>query len=196
MGALAIPNNIAEQMGAKIVQQDQDMVNLGLASKHNRQELPLAAVMGSQKPFASMLFPKNVTYSHRYTTDELGAKLARMKIYKPEKFDERMKFIDSEIQRRYVPAYRSGKRGRHYHPAQDNGAFIRTAYNNAFKSKVYTDAMKAYELRMQQPDRYIPAGHKSLENIDLLAERGGELQRRGIFGRRRSQSLGGEAVAL
>lgn len=161
---------------------DQDMVNLGLASKHRKDTVPVT-YGGKIKP----IFP-TVTRSHRYTTEELGAKMARMRIYNPQKYDERMKFVNSEIQRRYVPA---GGGKKDHHDAQDNGAFIREAYNKAFKSKTYTDAMKAYELRMQQPDRYIPAGYKSLENIDLLKERGGELQRRGIFGRRRSQSLVG-----
>lgn len=183
MGFIATPPNTYDH--------DMDLVNLGLA----KGKMPMTTMVNSNPflgRFAYSILPSQ--YRPRpYSTEELGAKMARMKIYKPEKFDNRMKFVNSEIQRRYVPA--GGGKKDHY-DAQDNGAFIRTAYNKAFKSKTYTDAMKAYELRMQQPDRYIPAGHKSLENIDLLAERGGELQRRGIFGRRRSQSLVGEAVAL
>ena len=181
-----IPSGLVGTSAAGGYGSDQDMMNLGLASKHKKDTVQVPLYGGGKfRP----IFPSvSVTTSHRYTTEELGAKMARMRIYNPKKYDERMKYVDSEIRRRYVPA---GGGKKDHHDAQDNGAFIREAYNKAFKSKTYTDAMKAYELRMQQPDRYIPAGYKSLENIDLLKERGGELQRRGIFGRRRSQSLVG-----
>ena len=172
------PDNI----GSAIQRKNDDKVKLGLADPNKFVEGPLS-INGYTKPQFSL------RTNHLYSTDELASNLARMKIYHPQEFDQRMSFIDSEIKRRYVPAHRSGKRGRHYHPAQDNGAFIRTAYNNAFKSRVYLDAMRNYELRQQQPDRYVPAGFESLENIDIYAMRGGALQRRGMFGRRRSHSL-------
>lgn len=167
--------------------QDQ-LIKLGLADPNKFVDTPVAIRSGSKPMFNLASNRAYFRTHHRYSTDELAENLARMKIFHPQEFDQRMSFIDSEIKRRYVPAHRSGKRGRHYHAAQDNGAFIRTAYNNAFKSRVYLDAMRNYELRQQQPDRYIPAGFESLQNLDVYAERGRMLQRRNIIGRRREQS--------
>lgn len=122
-------------------------------------------------------------------SEKLAEKLARMKMYHPKDFEKRMSLVDQRIQSMYVPGS-GGKKGGS--PAQDNGAFIRDAYNKAFKSRTYLDAMKNYELRQQFPDRYIPSGFESLQNLDMYTERGQALQRRGILGRRRIQSLGGE----
>lgn len=152
----------------------QDNIRLGLA--HPTERVPVN------------FFGRRFSTARPYTTDELAENLARMKMYHADDFDKRMGFIDNEIKRRYVPAYRSGKRGRHYHPAQDNGAFIRTAYNNAFKSRTWLDAMRNFELRQKHPDRYIPASFESLQNIDIYAERGKALQKRNILGRRREQT--------
>ena len=146
--------------------------------------IPLNALAGYQK--APDLDVNLVTDPN---SEKLAEKLARMKMYHPKDFDKRMSLVDQRIKSMYVPESRDKKGGS---PAQDNGAFIRNAYNKAFKHKIYTDAMKNYELRQQFPDRYIPAGFESLQNLDVYAERGKALQRRGILGRRRVQSLSGE----
>lgn len=160
-----------------------DRVRLGLADPNEVFDTQLEA------PGQKWWNTESVRVNRRYSTDELATNLAKMKIYHPKDFDQRMSLVDSEIKRRYVPAS-GGKKGGS--PAQDNGAFIRDAYNKAFKSRTYLDAMKNYELRQQFPDRYIPAGFESLQNLDMYTERGQALQRRGILGRRRIQSLGGE----
>jgi hypothetical protein len=172
------PDNI----GSAIQRQNDDKVKLGLADPNKFVEGPLS-INGYTKPQFSL------RTNHLYSTDELASNLARMKIYHPQEFDQRMSFVDSEIKRRYVPARttRNSIGKPRHHAAQDNGKFIRDAYNNAFKSRVYLDAMRNYELRQQQPDRYVPAGFESLQNLDVLVERGRMLQRRNIVGRRREQ---------
>lgn len=118
-----------------------------------------------------------------YPSKGLAEKLAVKKIYHPEEFDKEIKDVEDGrhplLQRNYVK----------FRPTHEG---VVQMYNKAFKSKVYQDAMKNYELRQQFPDRYVPAGFESLQNLDLYAERGAALQRRGLLGRRRSQSLGWE----
>lgn len=169
-------------IGSAIQRQNDDKVKLGLADPNRFVEGPLS-INGYTKPQFSL------RTNHLYSTDELASNLARMKIYHPQEFNQRMSFIDSEIKRRYVPARttRNSIGKPRHHEAQDNGKFIRDAYNNAFKSRVYLDAMRNYELRQQQPDRYVPAGFESLQNLDVFVERGRMLQRRNIVGRRREQ---------
>lgn len=118
-----------------------------------------------------------------YPSKGLAEKLAVKKIYHPEEFDKEIK--DVEAGRHPILQRNYGK----LRPTQEG---VVQMYNKAFKSKVYQDAMKNYELRQQFPDRYVPAGFESLQNLDLYAARGQALQRRGILGRRRAQSLGGE----
>lgn len=160
------PDRIAQEMVGVVQKMNDDNVSLGFADPNKSVVEPLS-VNGHTKPQFSL------RSNRLYSIDEFASNLARMKIYHPQEFDQRMSFIDSEIRRR-------------------NEASIRTAYNNAFKSRVYLDAMKNYELRQQYPDRYVPAGFESLQNLDIYAERGRMLQRRSVLGRRRSQSLGGE----
>lgn len=181
MGFVGPDDRLAGALVGAMQNMNDDNVRLGFADPNKSVVGPLS-VNGHTKPQFSL------RSNRLYSTDEFASNLARMKIYHPQEFDQRMSFIDSEIRRRYVPEHRSGKRGRHYHAAQDNGAFIRDAYNNAFKSRVYLDAMRNYEMRQQQSDRYVPAGFESLQNIDIYAERGRMLQRRNIVGRRREQS--------
>lgn len=168
--------------------QDQ-LIKLGLADPNKFVDTPVPIRSGSKPMFNLASNKVYFRTHHRYSTDELASNLARMKIYHPQEFDQRMSFIDSEIKRRYVPARttRNSIGKPRHHEAQDNGRFIRDAYNNAFKSRVYLDAMRNYELRQQQPDRYIPAGFESLQNLDVFVERGRMLQRRNIVGRRREQ---------
>ena len=120
-----------------------------------------------------------------YPSKGLAEKLAVKKIYHPEEFDKEIK--DVEAGRHPILQRNYGK----FRPTHEG---VVQMYNKAFKSKVYQDAMKNYELRQQFQDRYVPAGFESLQNLDMYAERGAALQRRGLLGRRRSQSLGGEQV--
>lgn len=121
--------------------------------------------------------------SYNNVSEEDFAKiLARKRIYHPKEFEQEINSVNS-----YARRYPDGK------PALYSlSSIIVSQYNNAFKSKTYQDAMKNYELRQQFPDRYVPAGFESLQNLDMYAERGRALQRRGILGRRRVQSLDGE----
>lgn len=177
------PDKLTGALVGVMQNMNEDNIRLGLADP-NKSAVGPFSVNGYTKPQFS--FRSNYLYS----TDELASNLARMKIYHPQDFDRRMSFIDSEIKRRYVPerVTRNSIGKPRHHAAQDNGKFIRDAYNNAFKSRVYLDAMRNYELRQQQPDRYVPAGFESLQNLDVFAERGRMLQRRNIVGRRREQS--------
>lgn len=116
--------------------------------------------------------------------EDVAKNLARKRIYRPKEFDQEINSVNSFA--------RTHSRGKPVMSALSN--LIVSQYNNAFKYKTYQDAMKNYELRQQFPDRYVPAGFESLQNLDMYAERGRALQRRGILGRRRTQSLGGEQV--
>ena len=118
-----------------------------------------------------------------YPSKGLAERLAVKKIYHPEEFDKEIKDVEDG---RHPLLQRNDVK---FRPTQEG---VVQMYNKAFKSKIYQDAMKNYELRQQFPDRYVPAGFESLQNLDMYAERGRALQRRGILGRRRAQSLGGE----
>lgn len=127
-----------------------------------------------------------------FTEQDFAERLARKRIYHPKEFDQELKDVDAGKFKYQLPSTVS--RGNFkgvplYALASQN---IIEMYNKAFKSRTYLDAMKNYELRQQHPDRYVPAGFESLQNLDMYAERGRALQRRGILGRRRVQSLGGE----
>lgn len=121
----------------------------------------------------------------RVSQEDIAKNLARKRIYHQKEFDQEINGVNS-----FARTHSRGKP-----PMSVFSNLIVSQYNNAFKSKTYQDAMKNYELRQQFPDRYVPAGFESLQNLDMYAERGGALQRRGILGRRRIQSFGGEQVS-
>ena len=127
-----------------------------------------------------------------FTEQDFAERLARKRIYHPKEFDQELKDVDAGKFKYQLPSTVSNGNFKGvplYALASQN---IIEMYNKAFKSRTYLDAMKNYELRQQHPDRYVPAGFESLQNLDMYAERGRALQRRGILGRRRVQSLGGE----
>lgn len=128
-----------------------------------------------------------------FTEQDFAERLARKRIYHPKEFDQEIKDVNAGNFKYQIPSTLPQRRllkGSPYtfSSSQD----IIESYNQAFKSRTYLDAMKNYELRQQYPERYAPAGFESLQNLDIYAERGRVLQRRGVLGRRRSQSLGGE----
>ena len=143
-----------------------------------------ASIGNGLTQFANMIMSQ-------FPQEPLAERLARKKIYHPEEFDKEIKDIEAgrvptlNFKPRNAPVGKpslavSGHQG------------VIDSYNKAFKSKTYQDAMKNYELRQRFPERYVPAGFESLQNLDMYALRGQTLQRRGILGRRRAQSLGGE----
>lgn len=123
--------------------------------------------------------------------EPLAERLARKKIYHPEEFDKEIK----DVEQGRVPTLnfkpRNAPAGKPALAVTGHQGFVES-YNKAFKSKTYQDAMKNYELRQRFPERYVPAGFESLQNLDMYAMRGAALQKRGLLGRRRSQSLGAE----
>lgn len=129
------------------------------------------------------------------TEQDFAERLARKRIYHPKDFDQELKDVNAGNFKYQLPTNSVPHGSFKGIPIAVLGSQnIAETYNKAFKSKTYQDAMKNYELRQQFPDRYVPAGFESLQNLDLYAERGAALQRRGLLGRRRSQSLGGEQV--
>lgn len=127
-----------------------------------------------------------------FTEQDFAERLARKRIYHPKEFDQELKDVDAGNFKYQLPSPAPHGNFKGIPIAVVGSQNIVETYNKAFKSKTYQDAMKNYELRQQFPDRYIPAGFESLQNLDVYAERGRALQRRGILGRRRVQSLGGE----
>ena len=128
------------------------------------------------------------------TEEDFAERLARKRIYHPKEFDQELKDVEAGNFKHPLPNPHSAPASFKGVPIMDilTQEAVVNRYNKAFKSKTYQDAMKNYELRQQFPDRYVPAGFESLQNLDMYAERGRALQRRGILGRRRVQSLGGE----
>lgn len=107
------------------------------------------------------------------TPDVFGGLLMRERIYHPKDFDDRVSFLDWGLQHlhsMYNPGYESQITGR-----------ITAARN----SKTYKDAMKAWEMRQLEPNRYAAFGFEGLGNLDILSEIQGRLQRRSLLGRRR-----------
>ena len=133
-------------------------------------------------PGALANFEERLPSYNNVSEEDFAKILARKRIYHPKEFDQEINSVNS-----YARRYSDGKPA--LYSLRD---IIVRQYNNAFKAKTYQDAMKNYELRQQFPDRYIPAGFESLQNLDMYAARGQALQRRSILGRRRVQSLGGE----
>lgn len=183
MGAVHIQNpNSALLNGALRAITQNDLVGDFLAQNLNKDSLnsALQKIVQNKKPF---------------TEQDFAERLARKRIYHPKEFDQELKDVNAGNFKYQLPT-----NSMHYinfkgFPISGLGSqdIVKT-YNKAFKSKTYKDAMKNYELRQQFPDRYVPAGFESLQNLDVYAERGRALQRRGILGRRRTQSLGGEQV--
>ena len=128
------------------------------------------------------------------TEEDFAERLARKRIYHPKEFDQELKDIEAENFKYPLPTPNHAPASFKGIPILDilTRDVVVNRYNKAFKSKTYQDAMKNYELRQRFPDRYVPAGFESLQNLDMYAARGQALQRRGILGRRRAQSLGGE----
>ena len=126
------------------------------------------------------------------TEEDFAERLARKRIYHPKDFDQEIKDVNAGNFKYQLPSSAPHGNFKGIPVSVLGSQNIIEMYNKAFKSKTYQDAMKNYELRQQFPDRYIPAGFESLQNLDMYAERGRALQRRGILGRRRVQSLGGE----
>lgn len=128
----------------------------------------------------------------RFTEQDFAERLARKRIYHPKDFDQEIKDVNAGNFKYQLPSTAPSGNFKGIPISALGSQNIIEMYNKAFKSKTYQDAMKNYELRQQFPDRYAPAGFESLQNLDVYAERGRALQRRGILGRRRTQSLGGE----
>lgn len=128
------------------------------------------------------------------TEEDFAERLARKRIYHPKEFDQELKDVNAGNFKYQIPSTLPQESLKGSHFGFSSSQNIIESYNKAFKSRTYQDAMKNYELRQQFPDRYVPAGFESLQNLDMYAERGRALQRRGILGRRRIQSLGGEQV--
>lgn len=129
------------------------------------------------------------------TEEDFAERLARKRIYHPKEFDQELKDVNAGNFKYQLPTNSAPNRNfKGFSIAALDPQNIVETYNKAFKSKTYQDAMKNYELRQQFPDRYVPAGFESLQNLDVYAAREQALQRRGILGRRRAQSLGGEQV--
>lgn len=127
-----------------------------------------------------------------FTEQDFAERLARKRIYHPKDFDQEIKDVNAGNFKYQLPSTAPHGNFKGIPLSVLGYQNIIEMYNNAFKSKTYQDAMKNYEIRQQFPDRYVPAGFESLQNLDVYAERGRALQRRGILGRRRTQSLGGE----
>lgn len=138
---------------------------------------------------------QKIVQSKPVTEQDFAERLARKRIYHPKELDQEIKDVNVGNFKYQLPTNSVPYRNFKGIPIYGLGPqdIVKT-YNKAFKSKTYQDAMKNYELRQQFPDRYVPAGFESLQNLDVYAERGRALQRRGILGRRRTQSLGGEQV--
>ena len=145
--------------------------------------------------FASGVFEEKLPSYNNVSEEDFAKILARKRIYHPKEFDQELKDVNAGKFKYQLPTNSVPHGNFKGIPIGVLGPQnIAETYNKAFKSKTYQDAMKNYELRQQFPDRYVPASFESLQNLDVYAARGQALQRRGILGRRRAQSLGGEQV--
>lgn len=112
------------------------------------------------------------------TPDAFGAILARQKIYHRKDYENRINFLDwFNDNRSWLSGYGLSR------------SQINQRVQQATKSKTWLDAMKAYEDRQNEPGRYAPNGFEGLGNIDIFSEVQARLQRRDMFGRRRSPFL-------